>query len=64
MGTQCACSSSRVSPHTQLQTSLMRSRLKPMKKVAGTLRNHRSLILNSFRARKQISAGAVEALNN
>jgi len=43
---------------------VMRSRLEPMKKVAGTLRNHRSLILNWFRARKQISAGAVEGLNN
>ena len=43
---------------------VMRSRLEPMKKVACTLRNHRSLILNWFRARKQISAGAVEGLNN
>lgn len=45
-------------------TQVMRSRIEPMKKVARTLRNHRSLILNWFRARKQISAGAVEGLNN
>ncbi len=45
-------------------SEVMRSRLEPMKKVACTLRNHRSLILNWFRARKEISAGAVEGLNN
>lgn len=43
---------------------VMRSRLEPMKKVARTLRNHRSLILNWFRARGEVSAGAVEGLNN
>jgi transposase len=42
----------------------MRSRLEPMKKVARTLRNHRGLILNWFRAKGQVSAGAVEGLNN
>jgi len=42
----------------------MRSRLEPMKKVARTLRNHRELILNWFRAKGEISAGAVEGLNN
>jgi transposase len=42
----------------------MRSRLDPMKKVAQTLRRHRELILNWFRARGTISAGVVEGLNN
>jgi transposase len=42
----------------------MRSRLEPMKKVARSIRTHRPLILNWFRARRQISAGAVEGLNN
>lgn len=45
-------------------TRVMRSRLEPMKKVARTLRNHRELILNWFRARGEISSGAVEGLNN
>ena len=44
--------------------TVMRSRLEPMKKVARSLRNHRKLILNWFRARGTISAGAVEGLNN
>lgn len=42
----------------------MRSRLEPMKKIARSMRNHRPLILNWFRARGQVSAGAVEGLNN
>ena len=42
----------------------MRSRLEPMKKVAKTLRRHRELILNYFRARKAFSSGIVEGLNN
>ena len=42
----------------------MRSRLEPLKKVVAKLRNHRSLILNWFRARGTISAGTVEGLNN
>jgi transposase len=42
----------------------MRSRLQPMKKVAVSLRNHRTLILNWFRARGTISAGIVEGFNN
>lgn len=45
-------------------TRVMRSRLEPMKKVALTLRNHRELILNWFRAKGEISSGAVEGLNN
>ena len=43
---------------------VMRSRLEPMKKVARTLRNHRPLILNWFRAKGEVSSGAVEGLNN
>jgi transposase len=42
----------------------MRSRLEPMKKVARMLRNHEELLLNWFRAKGEISAGAVEGLNN
>lgn len=43
---------------------VMRSRLEPMKKIARSIRNHRPLILNWFRARGQVSSGAVEGLNN
>ena len=43
---------------------VMRSRLEPLKKVARTLRSHRELILNWFRAKGEISSGAVEGLNN
>jgi transposase len=42
----------------------MRSKIEPMKKVAGRLRRHRALILNWFRAKGKISAGSVEGLNN
>ena len=35
-----------------------------MKKVARTLRKHRELILNWFRAKGTISSGAVEGLNS
>jgi len=42
----------------------MRSKLDPMKKVARTLRNHRDLILNWFRAKGAISSGTVEGFNN
>ena len=42
----------------------MRSRIEPMKKIAKTLRSHRELILNYFRAKKQFSSGVVEGLNN
>lgn len=43
---------------------VMRSRLEPLKKVARSLRSHRELILNWFRAKKTISAGVVEGFNN
>ena len=42
----------------------MRSKLEPMKKVARTLRKHRGLILNWFRAKGAFSSGIVEGLNN
>jgi transposase len=42
----------------------MRSRIEPMKKIARTLRSHRDLILNYFKARKEFSSGVVEGLNN
>lgn len=42
----------------------MRSRLKPMKKIAQMLRTHRELLLNWFRARKKVALGAVEGFNN
>ncbi len=42
----------------------MRSKIEPLKKQAKTLRKHRELILNWFKAKKAISAGVVEGLNN
>ncbi len=42
----------------------MSSRIEPMKKIARSLRQHRELILNYFRAQKLISRGVVEGLNN
>ena len=45
-------------------TRTMRSRLKPMKKVAKMLRGHRELLLNWFRAKGRVALGAVEGLNN
>lgn len=42
----------------------MRSRIEPMKKVARSLRQHRHLLLNWFKARNSVSLGAVEGLNN
>jgi len=41
-----------------------RSRIEPMKKIARTLRAHRELLLNYFKARKEFSSGVVEGLNN
>jgi transposase len=41
----------------------LRSRLEPIKKVARSVRNHRELILNWFRARKEFNSGIVEGLN-
>ena len=45
-------------------TRVMRSKIEPMKKQARSIRKHRKLILNWFRAKKVISAGIVEGLNN
>lgn len=44
-------------------SQVMRSRLEPMKTVARSLRSHRELILNWFRARKEFNSGVVEGLN-
>ena len=43
---------------------VMRSRIEPMKKIARSLRQHRELVLNYFRAQKLLSSGVVEGLNN
>jgi transposase len=43
---------------------VMRPRIEPMKKIARSLRQHRELILNYFRAQKLLSSGVVEGLNN
>jgi len=45
-------------------TRVIRSRIEPMKRVARSLRKHRALILNWFRARGTISAAVVEGFNN
>jgi transposase len=45
-------------------TRALRSRLEPMKKVARMLRSHDDLLMNRFKAKGEISAGAVEGLNN
>ena len=42
----------------------MRSRIEPMKKIARTLRSHRELLLNYFKAKKEFYCGVVEGLNN
>lgn len=42
---------------------VMSSRLEPLKKVAKSLRAHRDLLLNWFRAKGVYSAGVVEGLN-
>ena len=45
-------------------TRVMRSRIVPMKKVAKSIRHHKPLILNWFKAKKAFSSGVVEGLNN
>ena len=45
-------------------TKAMRSRIEPMKKLARSFCEHRELLLNWFRANGEISAAAVEGLNN
>jgi transposase len=44
-------------------TRCLRSRLEPIKKVARMLRTHRALLLNWFKAKGEVSAGAVEGFN-
>jgi transposase len=41
----------------------MRSKLAPMKKFVGTLRNHEDLLMNYFKAGKLYNSGIVEGLN-
>ena len=48
----------------RISGAAMRSRIEPMKKIASSLRQHRELSLNYFRAQKLISSGVVEGLNN
>lgn len=48
----------------QWTSQVMRSRIEPMKKFARTMRTHRELLLNYFRARKAFSSGVIEGLNN
>jgi transposase len=45
-------------------TRVMRSRIEPLKKEAKTIRKHKELILNWFKAKKAFSCGVVEGLNN
>jgi transposase len=45
-------------------TRVLRSRIDPLKKVARTIRKHKPLILNWFKAKKAFSSGIVEGLNN
>ncbi|MDA0791740.1 MAG: ISL3 family transposase [Proteobacteria bacterium] len=45
-------------------TKTMRSKIEPMKEIARSLRKHRPLLLNWFRAKKQFSSGIVEGFNN
>jgi len=45
-------------------TRVMRSKIEPMKKVVKTIRNHKPLIMNWFKAKKAFSSGIVEGLNN
>ena len=43
---------------------VMLSKIEPMKKEARTIRKHKDLILNYFKAKKAYSSGIVEGLNN
>ncbi|MGH8716991.1 MAG: ISL3 family transposase, partial [Burkholderiales bacterium] len=45
-------------------TRVMRSRIEPLKRFVKTVRAHRELLLNYFRAKKEFSSGVVEGLNN
>ena len=41
----------------------MRSKIEPLKKQAKSIRKHKPLILNWFKAKKAFSSGIVEGLN-
>ncbi len=43
---------------------VMLSKIEPMKREAKTIRRHKLLILNYFKAKKVFSSGIVEGLNN
>ncbi len=43
---------------------VMYSKIEPMKVIAKMVRKHKPLILNWFKAKKSLSSGAVEGLNN
>ena len=45
-------------------TKVMRYKIEPMKKYVKSIRKHKPLILNWFRAKKDFSSGIVEGLNN
>jgi transposase len=45
-------------------TKALRSRIEPIRQVARMLRRHRPLLLNYFRAKRALSAAAVEGFNN
>jgi transposase len=45
-------------------TRAMRSRIRPMQKVARTLKKHQALLINWFKAEGEYSCGIVEGLNN
>ncbi len=44
-------------------TRTLQTDLEPMKKVARMLRKHKPLILNWFKAKGEVSSGAVEGMN-
>ena len=41
----------------------MRSKIEPMKKMAKTLRRHRPLLMNWFKAKGELSSGVEEGFN-
>ncbi len=43
---------------------VMYSRIEPMKKIAKMIRRHKPLIMNWFKAKKNVSSGIVEGLNS
>jgi len=47
----------------QWTKQVMYSKIEPLKKQARTIRKHKPLILNWFKARKEFSSGIVEGLN-